>query len=71
MKVKNNSTFPKIISGTRIESGEIENVDDVSKDDLTKRLEAVEQSGDSGSDQNTKTDTKSESETQESNQGGE
>ena len=71
MKVTNNSTFPKNVSGTRLESGETKEIDDVSEDDLPRRVEVVEKSGDSGSDQNTKTDAKSESETQEENQGGE
>lgn len=71
MKVTNNSTFPKNVSGTRLESGETKEINDVSEDDLPRRVEVVEKSGDSGSDQNTKTDAKSESENQEENQGGE
>lgn len=71
MKVRNNSTFPKNVSGTRLESGETKEIEDVSEDELPRRVEVVEKSGDSGSDQNTKTDTKSESENQESNQRGE
>ena len=71
MKVKNNSTFPKNVSGTRLESGETAEIENVSENDLPRKVEVVEKSGDSGSDQNTKTDSKSESENQDSTQGGE
>lgn len=71
MKVTNNSTFPKNVSGTRLESGETKEIPKTPKEDLPRRVEVVEKSGETGSDQNTKTDSKSESENQDSNQGGE
>lgn len=62
MRVENNSSFPKIVSSTRLEPGETAEVKDISEEDLPSHVEVVEKSGDSGSDQNTKTDSKSESE---------
>jgi len=63
MKVKNNSTFVKKVSGTRVEPGETVEVPG-SEDELPSHVEVVEKSGSSDSDQNTKSesDTKSESE---------
>jgi len=62
MKIKNDSSFPKIVSGTRLKSGETTKLEGISEEDLPTNVEAVEKSGSSGSDQNTKTDSKSESE---------
>lgn len=59
MKVKNTSTYPKTVYGTRISPGETDEVQDVSEEDLPVNVERVEKSGDTGSDQNTK-DSKSE-----------
>lgn len=69
MKIKNNSTYPRTVSGTRIEPGGTEEVEINSEENLHRSLEVVEKSGGSGSDQNTKTSSKSESEQE--NDGGE
>lgn len=69
MKIKNNSSFPKVVSGTRLGSGETTELEGVSEKDLPTHVEILEKSGDSGSDQNTKTDSNPESEKEE--KGGE
>lgn len=61
MKVKNTSANPKIFFGTRIEPGKKEEIEGISEDELPRVLEAVEKSGDDGSDQKTK-ESKPESE---------
>lgn len=62
MKVKNTSTFPKTVSGTRLEPGETGKVEEVSEEDLPVNVEPVEKSGESSSDQNTKTEKSEEQE---------
>lgn len=67
MKVVNKSSHPKEVSGTRFEPGETKELEVDSVEDLPRRIEEVEKSGDSGSDQNTK---ESKSESEEDEKGG-
>lgn len=60
MKVKNNSNYPKRVSGVLIGSGGVEEVEGVDPSNLGGRLEVIEKSGDDGSDQNTKTENQEE-----------
>ena len=60
MKVKNNSNYPKRVSGVLISSGDVEEVEGVNPSNLGRRLEVIEKSGDDGSDQNTKTENQEE-----------
>lgn len=62
MRIKNNSTYPKVIRGTRLEPGRTEEVSGVKKSELPYNVEVVEQSGSSGSDQKNYSDNESESE---------
>jgi len=62
MKVQNNSSFPKIVSSTRVNPGETVEVGETSEEDLPSKVEVVEKSGGSGSDQNTKTEKSEEQE---------
>lgn len=55
MKVLNDSNKPKNVSGTRLEPGETAQVEDDSV--LPKHVEEVEKSGDSDSDQASKSES--------------
>ncbi len=56
MKVKNTGNNPRFVNGVRIEPGFVEEVGSLAEEDLSTWLEKVEveESGGSGSDQNTK-----------------
>lgn len=70
MKIKNNSNYPKHVSGTRLEPGETAEVD-VEETTLPRRVEVIEKSGSTGSDQNTKTKSEESEEQKEPEEGGE
>lgn len=68
MEVKNISNYPKLVSGEELMPGETVTVDNIDEEDVGRNLEVLEKSGDSGSDQNTKTENL---ESEESENGGE